>query len=793
MVRVQTRGGAKQKSTFVKTKTNTTAKVKGKDALRTNAPVGAYSIVSAGRIGVKALETQSTKPSRPVVTSGARKAKNGKGDTIKPLTATSRKVEIDGKVKTALGGDAKTVNQRKIIKTYASKSKAKAKAIVVTRRSAKNDAIGTSKKLTNIRTVPKSAKVISKEERVRAKTTKSKSGNEDGQANEKNRTIKTTPTLSIKTKTLGITPTILSRPPTSTDTATSESALDKTGTVKVKLPKKEYMIAGFYCQDPHPAATRQLVSQILRVRSAESKTKSAKQTLVASSSISIPTRVTRARDSKSTTTTLKRNKGLTAAPSPTPVIAVRPSFPPLPYDHGYDLFFRQQHDFELPFNIRFEAENGLLVRKAKPTAFQKLRGNVYPERPRVSADSTAVCRCSPDSGCGDNCINRIMSYLCGKECPAGDKCTNKTLTKRKGPGYKVVHTGARGFGIVLIEDVSEGEFVIDYRGEVISMEMFMDRIQDEYKGTKNFYALEYDQDEVIDAGMRGNDARFINHGCAPNLEVRKYQTLGDGWEEYEVGMWALRDIKAGEELFYDYNFESFGVAAQSDELRTKCCCGAPNCVGFLGRKAGEKSAKELAAEMAAQVKAAKKGKKIKKRKTQILRGEIASRLSTAVLGLEAEAESTPSDTSGSTSNLSPELRTPSEATDLTFTLQEIEVIPVLDAPTLSTVMQQAGQPKQKRKSEAAVDVVDPPKDSRKKSRKSEPIPATHLTASSSSAPIPALLKGSPAPTKRSKEEKMKARNGAPKGWAYILPGAQEATRPPVAATRRPPRDRSSLG
>ncbi len=48
--------------------------------------------------------------------------------------------------------------------------------------------------------------------------------------------------------------------------------------------------------------------------------------------------------------------------------------------------------------------------------------------------------------------------------------------------------------------------------------------------------------------MRGNDARFINHGCAPNLEVRKYQMLGDGMEEYEVGMWALRDIKEGEEV-----------------------------------------------------------------------------------------------------------------------------------------------------------------------------------------------------------------------------------------------------
>lgn len=93
---------------------------------------------------------------------------------------------------------------------------------------------------------------------------------------------------------------------------------------------------------------------------------------------------------------------------------------------------------------------------------------------------------------------------------------------------------------------------------------FYSRIRNEYANQRNFYALAYDQAEVIDAvgqvcfvrlglltrfkGMRGNDARFINHGCDPNLEVRKFQTLGDGMEEYEVGMWASRDIQQGEEV-----------------------------------------------------------------------------------------------------------------------------------------------------------------------------------------------------------------------------------------------------
>jgi SET domain-containing protein len=46
-------------------------------------------------------------------------------------------------------------------------------------------------------------------------------------------------------------------------------------------------------------------------------------------------------------------------------------------------------------------------------------------------------------------------------------------------------------------------------------------------------------------------------GCAPNLRVHKFTTLGEGVEEYEVGFWATRNIAKGEELFYDYNVSSF--------------------------------------------------------------------------------------------------------------------------------------------------------------------------------------------------------------------------------------------
>lgn len=57
-----------------------------------------------------------------------------------------------------------------------------------------------------------------------------------------------------------------------------------------------------------------------------------------------------------------------------------------------------------------------------------------------------------------------------------------------------------------------------------------------------------DESTMQPQGMKGNDARYINHSCAPNVEVRKYQTAGAAQEEYEIGFWALRDIKQGEEV-----------------------------------------------------------------------------------------------------------------------------------------------------------------------------------------------------------------------------------------------------
>ena len=83
------------------------------------------------------------------------------------------------------------------------------------------------------------------------------------------------------------------------------------------------------------------------------------------------------------------------------------------------------------------------------------------------------------------------------------------------------------------------------------------------------------QNEIVDASRKGNIARFINHSCAPNLEVQKWYVH----RAPRLGLFAKADLSAGVELSYNYSVKFVGDV----ECAQRCYCGAPNCTGYLGR------------------------------------------------------------------------------------------------------------------------------------------------------------------------------------------------------------------
>lgn len=93
----------------------------------------------------------------------------------------------------------------------------------------------------------------------------------------------------------------------------------------------------------------------------------------------------------------------------------------------------------------------------------------------------------------------------------------------------------------------------------------------------------------IDARLRGCVTRFANHSCDPNCEVQRWDVARG---RMSLGLFALRDVKVGEEITYDYQF------ATTEE--TECLCGAATCRGFLSTQVARARRKEREAAAAAQ-------------------------------------------------------------------------------------------------------------------------------------------------------------------------------------------------
>ena len=115
---------------------------------------------------------------------------------------------------------------------------------------------------------------------------------------------------------------------------------------------------------------------------------------------------------------------------------------------------------------------------------------------------------------------------------------------------------------------------------------------------------------MIDANFSNNDARWINHSCSPNCEAVLEEDDGDDRRKDQVFIEAIRAIKPGEELSYNY-----GITLEekhTTELKKiwECRCGSPKCTGTMLQPKSDKKKKKAAKKAE---KAEKKGKKAKEK------------------------------------------------------------------------------------------------------------------------------------------------------------------------------------
>ncbi|MBP9710726.1 MAG: SET domain-containing protein-lysine N-methyltransferase [Candidatus Pacebacteria bacterium] len=139
---------------------------------------------------------------------------------------------------------------------------------------------------------------------------------------------------------------------------------------------------------------------------------------------------------------------------------------------------------------------------------------------------------------------------------------------KRGSKYQVgdfklqVKRSKTGKGLFANTAIPRGACIIEYTGRVVS-----EAKQARMSGK---YLFEVSKKVTIDGNIPSNKARYINHSCAPNCEA-------DG-PSGKVFILALRNIKPGEELTYDYGEEYF------DEHIKPKGCRCPKCTAKRSAK-----------------------------------------------------------------------------------------------------------------------------------------------------------------------------------------------------------------
>jgi uncharacterized protein len=130
-----------------------------------------------------------------------------------------------------------------------------------------------------------------------------------------------------------------------------------------------------------------------------------------------------------------------------------------------------------------------------------------------------------------------------------------------------------GRGAFAVRQIRKGTRIVEYLGDRITHRQADLRYEDKSNRDNHTFLFIVDRGVVIDGGVQGNDARFINHSCDPNCE--------SVIDDRRVFIEAIRTIKPGQELNYDYQIgRDRSDPPDVDEIFA-CRCGAVKCRGSM--------------------------------------------------------------------------------------------------------------------------------------------------------------------------------------------------------------------
>jgi uncharacterized protein len=140
--------------------------------------------------------------------------------------------------------------------------------------------------------------------------------------------------------------------------------------------------------------------------------------------------------------------------------------------------------------------------------------------------------------------------------------------------YLVRNSKIHGKGIFAKRKINVGEKIIQYKGKKITKkesERISKKLQEKTNINKSLgeiYIFDLNKRYDLDGNIPNNPAKYINHSCNPNSESEQD-------EKNKIWITAIREIISGEEITYNYGFNSV------DYKKNPCKCQAPNCKGYI--------------------------------------------------------------------------------------------------------------------------------------------------------------------------------------------------------------------
>lgn len=146
------------------------------------------------------------------------------------------------------------------------------------------------------------------------------------------------------------------------------------------------------------------------------------------------------------------------------------------------------------------------------------------------------------------------------------------MVKQVNAFCEVRQSPIHGRGVFASRSIRKGTRIIEYIGEKIDKEESnrrgLELFEESQKtGGAAVYIFDLNEEWDLDGNKEYNDARLINHSCDPNAEMLN--------EDDELWLYALRDIRAGEEISFDYGYDL------EHFMDHPCRCGTDSCVGYI--------------------------------------------------------------------------------------------------------------------------------------------------------------------------------------------------------------------